>query len=254
MHVAVAGGTGTVGRYVVEAARQRGHEATCLSRAAGVDLTSGAGLDSALAGVDVIIDCSNPDSLRRGPATRFFTEVTGRLHRAGGAGGARKLVALSIVGLDRAPGFGYYQAKLCHEAAVLAGPLPSSVLRATQFHEFPGQVMLRSRRGPVAPVPRMRVRSVAARTVGEALVALAEVDTVGTAPELAGPEVADLVQLARALVRRRGGRTRVVPVPVPGAAGRAMRSGALLPSPGARFEGPTFEAWLAGGDAQGRPV
>ncbi|MHB1212687.1 MAG: NAD-dependent epimerase/dehydratase family protein, partial [Candidatus Nanopelagicales bacterium] len=44
MRIAVAGGTGTAGRYVVDAAVAAGHEVVVLSRAAGVDLTRDGGL------------------------------------------------------------------------------------------------------------------------------------------------------------------------------------------------------------------
>ena len=248
MRLAVAGGTGTVGRYVVEAARGRGHEVVVLSRSAGVDLATGAGLAAAVDGVEAIVDASNPPTTARQAATAYFTTATGHLHEAGRRAGARHLVVLSIVGVDRVPGFGYYQAKVAHEAAALAGPLPATVLRATQFHEFPGQILHRTRKGPVAPVPRMRVRPVAARTVGEALAVLAEGPAAGAVGELAGPAEDDLVAMARSFADRRGLRVHVVPVPVPGRAGRAMREGALLPSAAARLEGPTFAAWLTGED------
>ena len=249
MRLAVAGGTGTVGRYVAAAARGRGHEVVVLSRSAGVDLASGVGLAAAVDGVEAIVDASNPPTIAREAATGYFTDATRHLHEAGHRAGARHLVVLSIVGVDRVPGFGYYQAKLAHEEAALAGPIPASVLRATQFHEFPGQILHRTRRGPVALVPRMRVRPVAARTVGEALAVLAEGDPAGDAGELAGPGEDDLVAMARRFADRRGLRVHVVPVRAPGPSGRAMRAGALLPtSAAARLEGPTFAAWLAGDD------
>lgn len=112
---------------------------------------------------------------------------------------------------------------------MLSGPLPASVLRATQFHEFAGQVLARVP-GPVALVPRMRTQPVAAREVATALVALARSPAVGRAPELAGPEVHDLVDLARRVARVTGRRRPVVPVRLPGATGRAMAGGALLPT------------------------
>ncbi len=237
-----------MGRYVVEAARGRGHEVVVLSRSAGVDLASGVGLAASLDGVEAIIDVSNPTHLAREAAAEYFTTVTARLHETGRTAGARHLVVLSIVGVDQVPGFGYYQAKVAHEAAALAGPLPASVLQATQFHEFAGQMLRRTRRGPVALVPRMRVRPVAARTVGEALVAMAAGDAVGDAGALGGPEEEDLVEMARRFASRRGLRVTVIPVRVPGPAGKAMRSGALLPTPPAHLEGPTFGAWLEGDD------
>ena len=56
MKIAVAGGTGTVGRLVMERVRAAGHEPVVLSRAAGVDLRDRAATDRALVGVDALID------------------------------------------------------------------------------------------------------------------------------------------------------------------------------------------------------
>src|ERR1700722_15907905 len=108
MRIVVAGGTGAVGRYVVQAAHDAGHQVTAISRRTGVDVRTGAGLSEALRGVDVIIDTTQPDTLSRARASAFFTEVGATLHTVGAAQGASQLVTLSIVGLERAPGFGYY--------------------------------------------------------------------------------------------------------------------------------------------------
>jgi uncharacterized protein YbjT (DUF2867 family) len=247
MRMAVAGGTGAVGKYVVEAARQAGHEVVSISRRSGVDVRTGAGLAQALRGVEVIIDTTNAGTTKRAEATAFFTEVAGQLQATGAARGVSRLVVLSIVGLERVPGFGYYEAKLAQEAAFVAGPLPVSLVRATQFHEFPAQVLSRAGLGPLALVPIMRIQPVAARAVGEALVGIAAEPTATTV-EIAGPEVEDLVSLARAIVRTRQTRKMVVPLLVPGRAGKAMRTGGQLPSPGAHIIGPTFAEWLEGED------
>ncbi|RWZ68297.1 hypothetical protein ELQ92_03510 [Labedella populi] len=68
--VAVAGGTGTVGRFVVDALRRDGHDAVVLTRSTGVDLVSGAGLTSALvgAGIGGVLPLRHEDAARRGSA------------------------------------------------------------------------------------------------------------------------------------------------------------------------------------------
>ena len=240
MRIAVAGGTGVVGRHVVEAARERGHDVVVLSRSEGVDLTTGAGLAQRLDGVDAVIDTSNQVSQKRAESEAFFESVTRTLLSAEVAAGVRHHVVLSIVGIDDVDS-GYYAGKRLQERLVAEGPVPWSVLRATQFHEFAEQALHFVRLGPFSLVPRMLSQPVAAREVGEALVDLAEGDAVGRAPELAGPERLQMVDLARLVA---GGR-RVVPVRVPGAAGKAMRTGALVP----KGDGPrgtvTFDAWLA---------
>jgi uncharacterized protein YbjT (DUF2867 family) len=248
MRVAVAGGTGVVGRHIVEACRQAGYDVNALSRRTGVELTTGEGLPSALEGVDVIVDASNSRSQSRAKAAAFFTRVTANLQRAGRAAGVERLVTISIVNIDRVSIGGYYQAKLDQEAAALAGPLPATILRATQFHEFPLQMMRRVRIGRLAAVPRMRVQTVAARAVGEAVAELIAEAPSTTRVDVAGPEVRDLVDLARAAAARLGHGTKVIGVPLPGRLGKTMRSGALTPSGEARIIGPSFEEWLKGND------
>lgn len=242
MRVAVAGGTGVVGRHVVEAVVLAGHEPVVLARSRDVDLTTGSGLAQAMVGVGVVVDVSGVSTSSRRRSVAFATAASGHLLAAGKRAGVRHHVALSIVGVDRVD-LGYYAGKRAQEQLVLAGPLPASVLRATQFHEFAGQVLARVP-GPVAVVPRMRVAPVAAREVARALVDLALGPPVGRASDLAGPQVHDLVDLVRRLLRARSRRRPVVGVRLPGAAGAAMAGGGLLPTgPGPRGA-VTFADWL----------
>jgi uncharacterized protein YbjT (DUF2867 family) len=252
MRIAVAGGTGLVGRHVVDALSCAGQEPVVLARARGVDITTGSGLAQALAGVDAVIDVSNTTTTRRHTAVAFFTAGTETLLAAGQRAGVRHHIVLSIVGVDRV-GFGYYEGKRRQEELVLADRVPGSVLRATQFHEFPGQLLARMR-GPLALVPRMRVQPVAAREVAAALAKLAAGPTEGMAPELAGPEEHELVDLARRVVRADERRRWVFGMRLPGAAGRAMAAGALLPTgPGPRGM-QTFDQWLAADIAADPPI
>ena len=234
-----------------------------------MDLRSGRGLAKALEGVEVVVDAANVATMKADEGSAMFTDMTANLQAVGAARGVSRLVVLSIVGLERVP-IGYYRAKLAQEATALAGPLPVTVVRATQFHEFPAQVLQRARMGPVALVPPMRIRPVAARAVGRVLVDVAEGvgrgalgdGTLGDGAsagggtagggtvEVAGPEVLDLVAMARALARRRHRHLAILPARVPGLAGKAMRTGGQLPADGAaRIVGPTFQEWLSTDDA-----
>jgi uncharacterized protein YbjT (DUF2867 family) len=250
MRIAVAGGTGVVGRYVVEALNSTGHEPVVLSRSSGVDLRTDVGLAGVLQGVDLIVDTANVTSTRRARTTEFFTEVTGRLHAVGSAQGVKRLVTLSIVGIDGVEGFGYYQAKLAQEKVAKEGPLAVTIVRATQFHEFPAQILGRSRIGPVAAMPVMRIQPIAARSVGRCLVEAAVDPPSAQTIEVAGPQPENLVALARQLVRQRGARIGILPLAVPGSTGKAMRRGALLPTSATLLVGPSFSEWLTSADAR----
>ena len=246
MRIAVAGGTGTVGRHVVEHAQQAGHQVAVLSRSRGVDVRTGEGLADALESADAVIDVTHPDTIEQAAATGFWTDVAGALQHTGAGRGVRHIVTLSIVGIDKTS-FGYYLAKAEHERAAASGPVPSTIMRATQFHELPAQLMAITGHDSQAQVLDMRpVQTVAARTVGEVLLEVAEAAPAGRATDLAGPEQADLVALARAFVQHRGAAVTVHP-DADSVAG--IPAGALLPEEGARIQGPTFTEWLASDDA-----
>ncbi|NYD56975.1 uncharacterized protein YbjT (DUF2867 family) [Nocardioides marinisabuli] len=245
MRIAVAGGTGLLGRHVVQALTAAGHTPVVLARSRGVDLVTGSGLDDALTGAEAVIDVSNIATTGRRRAVHFFETATTNLADAGRRAGVQHLLVLSIVGVDRVD-LGYYEGKRRQEEVALRGAVPATVLRATQFHEFAGQLLARVP-GPVAVLPRQRIRPVAAAEVAAELARLAPVGPQGHATEIAGPEEHQLVDLARRVVRAEGRRRPVVGVRLPGRAGRAMASGGLLPGDGARISTLTFDDWLVGG-------
>lgn len=244
MRVAVVGGTGLVGRHVVRELGRRGQEPVPLARSTGVDVRTGRGLDPALEGCSAVVDASNVVTVRAGPAVDFFSQVTRRLLAAEARAGVRHHVVLSIVGIDGSR-YGYYQGKLAQEELALSAAVPATVQRATQFHEFAGQVLDRGRRGPVVVCPRMLVQPVAAAEVGAVLAELASGPPQGRAADLAGPQPRRLADCVRALLHARGQRGVVVGVPLPGLRGAA--AGALLAGPGARLGTLTFDDWLAAG-------
>ena len=205
---------------------------------------TGEGLAEALRGVDVVIDVLSTNVMTAGKAIDFFETTSTNLLRAEQEAGVRHHVALSIVGIDRVPS-GYYQGKLRQEEVVAAGPVPWTILRATQFHEFALQRLDVVRDRLIALVPSMLSQPIAAVEVAEALVAHAIRDPAGRTPDLAGPEPRQMVSMARALAHATKRRQLVLPLHVPGAAGRAMREGGLLPDTDGPRGRETFEEWLA---------
>ena len=251
MKIAVAGATGRLGRHVAEVLAERGHEVVPISRATGVDVITGTGLDTALQGVEVVVDAATGPSAEEQPATDFFVTAAHNLQQAGVRAGVREAVVVSIINTDRFAG-GYGAAKVAHEQAWRAGPIPVRIVRAAQFHEFVGQLLDWGTRGEVALVPEMRTQIVAARAVAEVIAdVIAEdgadptrADAAGTI-EVAGPREEDLVALATALAARRGSPAKVEGVRDPSDPTAEMQAtGGLLPGPGARLVGPTFAEWL----------
>ena len=245
MRIAVAGATGVVGRHVVAELGRRGHEAVALARSKGVDVMRVDGLADHLAGVDAVVDTLGIITTRRRAATDFFTTTTRNLLAAEGLAGVGRHVLLSIVGIDGS-GFGYYRAKVAQEDVARTLDTSTTILRATQFHEFAEQMLARAKAGPVVVVPHMRSATVAASEVAAALVDLAENPHPGTV-EMGGPEAHDMPDLVKRVAAARGVRAKVVAVTIPGSAGRAMKNGSLIPKKPWRTGTQTFEDWLATG-------
>ena len=249
MRIAVAGATGRVGKHVVDLLERARHDVVAIARSRGVDVISGEGLAGALTGVECIVDTTTGPSPEERAATEFFTTAARNLHEEGSAAGVDRMVVVSIIGCDRFTG-GYNAAKVAHERAALAGPIPARILRAAQFHEFVGQLLDWGTRGEVGYVPEMRTQLVAARTVAEALAELALPPGAADGPihEIAGPRQERLVEMAQLLAAERGAPARVEEAGDPADPDRELfATGGLLPGPHATLAGPTFEAWLRDG-------
>ena len=246
MRIAVAGGTGVVGRHAVEAARAAGHDAVVLTRSAGADVITGDGLVDALRGTDAVIDVTNTTTLSAAKAVDFFETATRNLLQAEEAAGVGHHVALSIVGIDGIDA-SYYAGKLAQERAVAAGPVPFTIARAAQFHEFAGQ-LLSGMSGPVAVMPKLLMRPVAAREVGTHLVQVASGAAVGRARDLVGPRDEVLVDVARRQLAFDGVRQPVLGVRLPGAYGKGLASGSLRGGADALQGEITFDDWLGSED------
>src|SRR5262249_44412454 len=135
MKIVVIGGTGLIGSKTIPILRQGGHEAVAASPNTGVNTITGAGLEEAMAGTQVVIDLANSPSFEDKAVLEFF-ETSGRnLLAAEAAAGVRHHVALSIVGTDRSDN-GYFRAKVAQEKLIKASGIPYTIIRSTQFMEF----------------------------------------------------------------------------------------------------------------------
>jgi uncharacterized protein YbjT (DUF2867 family) len=251
MRIAVVGGTGTVGALAVEHLALRGHEVRILSRhaagdAAGighsrVDLSSGEGVRAGLDEIEVVVDAANARPGGR-QMRRVLVDGSRRLLAAGAEAGVKHHVLISIVGIDDVPN-AYYRAKLQQERLVGNSPVPSSIVRATQFHQLLDEVFRTIGRVGVLPRGALPLQPVDAREVAGALADAVEAGPQPERREIAGPEVRTVAELARIWMRATGRRRLLVPLPVWGVAGTALRAGALT-APHAPRGSETFEHWL----------
>jgi uncharacterized protein YbjT (DUF2867 family) len=250
MRIAVAGGTGLVGRPLVAALEGAGHEAVALSRSNGIDLLSGEGLVDALFGVDSVIDVTNTPKFTPEETVAFFGAVTEHLLQAEREAGVGHHVELSIVGLDRVQGNAHYAGKRRQEELVQAGPVPWTIVRATQFHDFAGMVVSWTRRDDSALVPPLLVQPVAIDDVVELLVEVASGPHGQGRLEIAGPKTEDLVDMARRSLAARGESVELIPT-WRGSFSDDMAGEVLLPGDEARIASTTFDQWLASQGADG---
>ncbi len=166
------------------------------------------GVAEALAGVDAIIHAAS--NARQNPQA-VDVEGTRRMLEAAKQAGVSQVVYISIVGIDRIP-TDYYRAKLAAEEEVMQGGVPWTILRATQFHDLLDTYIGNYTRRPVAVMPV----SYLYQTVDTGEAAAALVDCVrqgprGRVPDMGGPEVLTLGQLARTWLHARGLHRRIVP-------------------------------------------
>jgi uncharacterized protein YbjT (DUF2867 family) len=210
-----------------------------------VDLVTGTGLRAALAGVDAIVDATNTSGSGR-KATPVLVDGTRRLLDAEAGEGVGHHVAISIVGVDVVP-LSYYRAKLAQERIVGEGPVPWSIVRATQFHELLDWLFGITARARIVPAMGFPVAPVDPRFVAGVLAGAAEAGTGGRLAPVAGPQTAPLGELAREWTRARHRCLVALPLPLLPAMRRALCGGGLVPGPEAITGGPSFGEWLRAG-------
>ena len=246
MRIAVAGATGRIGRLTIAALDGAGHQAVPLSRSTGVDVYTGDGLSDALRGTDVLIDVINNTSQDETEIVDFFGTTTKNLLAAEEQAGIRHHVLLSIVGLDhnhRAP---HYAGKREQERLVASGPVPWSIVRATQFHDFAAMVAGWTERDGTATIAPLLVQPIAQADVAAALAEVATGAPLDTRVDIAGPETQDLVDMARRTFAARGQDIRLIPT-WRGTFGPDMAGEVLLPGKDARLGKIKFDEWLTAG-------
>ncbi|MFI9103363.1 SDR family oxidoreductase [Streptomyces fildesensis] len=242
MKFAVIGGTGLIGSQVVKNLNAAGHEAVPHSQASGSDVISGRGLDQAAAGADVIINLTNSPTFDEA-SLAFFQTSMDNLLAAGRKAGVGHFVILSIVGVDQVPELDYYRAKKLQEDVLAAGPIPYSIVRATQFMEFIDAVLSWTADGDTVRLPATPIQPIAAKDVADAVAEVAAGAPLGGIHNIAGPEIFPLDELGRVtLAHKSDGRTVVTD---PTAGMFAAVQGDVLTDKDAHLAPTRYADWLS---------
>lgn len=243
MMVAVIGGTGLIGSQVVKLLNASGHEAVPHSPSTGLDLLSGTGLKEALDGADVVVNLTNsPTFDDASPA--FFQTTMDNLLAAARDAGVGHAVILSIVGAELVPDLVYYRAKVLQEDILKAGPVPYSIVRATQFFEFMDATMSWTSDDTTVRLPATRIQPMASADVAQAVADVCVGPPLGGTRDVAGPEVFTLDELGRITLDARGDRRTVVTDDTAGLFA-AAKGDALIAKEGAVIAKTSYREWLA---------
>jgi uncharacterized protein YbjT (DUF2867 family) len=230
--VFVTGGTGFVGRAVIQALRAEGCAVRCLVRRGSErdlhglgaieriegDVMSRQSLDHAMDGCDAVIHLVG--IIREHPAVgvtfdRVHTQGTINVLEAAAAVGARRYIHMSALGTRAGARSRYHQTKWTAEEAVRASPVPWTIFRPSIIYGrgdgFVTMLAQMIQRLPIVPIigaGRQRLQPVPVAQVAQGFVRALSLDgSVKHTYEVGGPEPVTMVDLidrvAGAMGRRR---------------------------------------------------
>lgn len=248
----VTGATGTLGTVLRHRLNEAGHSVLATSRSppqedtgdidwAELDVAEETGLESAIQDIDVVIHAATAP---QGETEAVDLRGTKRLLEAAEESGVENFVYPSIVGTDEIP-FDYYQHKLAAETAVEASDLPSTIVRATQFHSFVADMLGYVTRLPVWPLPtKIRLQPVDVREVADTIVDHATPKASGRLDPIGGPEIHSVRRLATTYRESRDLRRLIIRLPIPSDTVAAFRAGQAT-CPEYKVGTLTWQGWLS---------
>jgi uncharacterized protein YbjT (DUF2867 family) len=252
MRIVVIGGTGLVGSKLVNALTEHGHEAVAAAPSTGVNTVTGEGLADVLVGAAVVVDVSNSPSFEDTAAMEFFQAATTNLLKAEAEAGVAHHVALSVVGTDQlALQSGYFLAKLAQEKLISAGPIPYSIVHATQFFEFLNTIADSATVDGTVRLPAALIQPMASLDVASAVANVAMAAPCNGITEVGGPQQFRLPELIRTALTARGDARQVVADPAAKYWGVDIEERTLVPSESSLRTGTRFEDWILETAAKG---
>ncbi|WP_323173272.1 NAD(P)H-binding protein [Natrialba sp. PRR66] len=248
----VTGATGTLGTALRPRLTAADHAVRAASRSppeetrveldwVELDLIEGTGLESALDNVDVVIHTATAP---KGDTAAVDVQGTKRLLKAAEAADVENFLYPSIVGIDDIP-FSYYEHKGTAETIVEESNIPTTIVRATQFHSFIAELLDSVAKLPLWPLPtNVQIQPVDVGEVADIIVDHATLTASGRTDLVGGPNIHSVGKLAQAYRNTRGLRRPIIRFPIPGKTMAAFRTG-YATCPDNRAGTVTWEEWLA---------
>jgi uncharacterized protein YbjT (DUF2867 family) len=249
--VVVIGGSGLIGKKLVNNLNQLGHEAVAASPSSGVNTLTGEGLAEVLNGADVVVDVSNSPSFEDKAVLEFFETSTRNLLAAERAAGVGHYVALSVVGADRLPDSGYMRAKVAQEGLITSGGVPYTIVRATQFFDFVGGIAQSATDGQTVRLPPALMQPIVSDDVAAALARVAVDGPLNRMVELAGPEPIRQDELVRRYLAANKDPREVITDVHARYFGTEVNDQSLTPGENPMLGTTRFEDWLSSAGARG---
>jgi uncharacterized protein YbjT (DUF2867 family) len=245
MKLVIIGGSGLIGKKLVNTLRSGGHEVVAASPSTGVNTLTGEGLSNALSGAQVVVDVANSPSFDDRAVLEFFETSGQNLLAAEKVAGVRHHVALSVVGTDRLLASGYFSAKMAQEALITTSKIPYTIVRATQFFEFVGAIAQSATDGQTVRLPPALMQPILSDDVAAALADVALAEPLNGMIELAGPEPIRMDEFVRRYLVANRDTRQVTTDSQAGYFGTAVNDRSLTPGDNPRLGKTKFQDWLS---------
>jgi len=244
MKIVVIGGTGLIGSKLIAKLKASGYQAVAAAPNTGVNTLTGEGLADVLKGTQVVVDVSNSPSFEDAAVMNFFETSTRNLLSYETAAGVGHHVALSIVGSDGLPESGYMRAKVAQEKLIKKGPIPYTIVHATQFFEFVKRIADEATVGNTVHLPPVLFQPIASDDVASALCKVATNSPLNGTIEIAGPEAFRFDELIRLELRALNDAREVVADPKARYFGTELSERSIVPGDNAQLGATRFADWL----------
>jgi len=245
MKIVVIGGTGLIGSKLITKLKASGHEAVAAAPNTGVNTLTGEGLADVLKGAQIVVDVSNSPSFEDAAVMNFFQTSTRNLLSYEAAAGVGHHVALSIVGSEGLPQSGYMRAKVAQEKLIKEGPIPYTIVHATQFFEFVKRIADEATIGNTVRLPAVLFQPIASDDVASALCKVATSSPLNGTMEIAGPKAFRFDELIRQRLSADNDPREVVADPKARYFGTELSERSIVPGDNAQLGETRFEDWLS---------